>query len=206
MARPQPPLAGTHRVWQFIPKTIALFFFAFLCPAGAHAAGAIPHVNNSTTSLFAAPAGRALVYFVNDLHPGEAHVYLDDRAIAILSWNTYTAVVVPPGVRLVWGTTEARWHEFKEGWIYLLRLVRVGALSTAWAVDNPGSVGALVVDKQLTYVSADGATHARMQAQAEAGYKNAVKAAGDVLALPRHPRSYALDLPRRQPPAQRAGR
>ncbi len=206
MARRQIPLSGTYRVRHFIPKTIALFFFVWLCPAGLHAAGAIPHVNNSTTSLFAAPPGRALVYFVNDLHPGEAHVYLDDRAIAILSWNTYTAVVVRPGVHLIWGTTEARWHELKEGWTYLLRLVKVGALSTAWAVDNPGSVGALVVDKQLSYVAADVATRARLQAQAKAGYRNAVKAAGEVFALPRHPRSYALDLPRRQAPAQRAGR
>ncbi len=205
MARPQTPLAGTHRVRQFISKTIALFFFAWLFPACVDAAGATTHVTGSATGLFVPPPGRALVYFVNDLHPGEARVYVDHRAIAILPWNTYTAVVLRPGVHLLWGTSEARWHEFRGGWIYLLRLVKVGPLSTAWVVDNPGSVGALVADKQLSYVVSAAAILARMQTQAEAGYKSALKAAGDTLALPRRPRSYALDLPRGAQPALRAG-
>lgn len=207
MGRTHMPLAGMHRVRQFIPKSIAPLFFAWLCPVGANAADVMSPANGSaTTGLSTAPSGRALVYFVNDLHPGEAHVYVDDRAIAILSWNTYTAVLVRPGVHLVWGSSEARWHELKDGWTYLLRLVKLGALSTAWVVDNPGSVGALVADKQLRYVITDAGVRNRMQAQAEGGYENAARAAGEMLALPRRPRSYALDLPRKGRPAQRAGR
>lgn len=181
-----------------------------LCLAGAGAmkgAQAEPgddYVTSDTPAFFETRPTQALIYFVNDLSGGKAQIYLDDTAIGILPWKSYTAAIVKPGFHLVWGTSEARWYEFRAGWAYLLRLVKVGTLSSAWVTDNPGIIGALVVDKKLGYVMTSADSLSRLRARAAHDYRSAVKRAGTELALPYRKRYHTLELDGRSPASQHA--
>lgn len=200
------PSQGRGGGGPIIHSAVTVFFLTLLCTLSGGSAGETPGAHGSPPALLAAPPERALVYFVNDLYPGETHIYFDDKAVGILPWNSYTTAFVVPGVRLVWGTSEARRYEFKAGWAYLLRLVKVGPFATAWAVDNPGIVGALVADKKLAYVTTDTDALTRMSATAEARYGSAAKAAGPALALPFQRRFHTLELPEKRGRAARAAR
>jgi hypothetical protein len=171
---------------------------------GAQAEPSDDYVMSDTPAFFETRPSQALIYFVNDLSGGKAQIYLDNTAIGILPWKSYTAAIVNPGFRLVWGSSEARWYEFKAGWAYLLRLVKVGTLSSAWVTDNPGMIGALVADKKLAYVTASADSLSRLRAQAAHDYHSAVKRAGTKLALPYRKRYHTLDLNGRSPAAQQA--
>jgi hypothetical protein len=171
---------------------------------GARAEPSDDYVMSDTPAFFETRPSQALIYFVNDLSGGKAQIYLDDTAIGILPWKSYTAAIVNPGFRLIWGSSEARWYEFKAGWAYLLRLVKVGALSSAWVADNPGMLGALVVDKKLAYVTASADSLSRLRARAAHDYHSAVKRAGTKLALPYRKRYHTLDLNGRSPATQQA--
>ncbi|MFQ5935001.1 MAG: hypothetical protein ACE5LB_01140 [Acidiferrobacterales bacterium] len=192
-----PRIPGRCRIRRVIPSFLATLFLTL---GAAHSAADEPSFKRNDPVFFDTRPAQALVYFVNDLYAGEAHVYIDNTAIGILPWKSYTAVVADPGFRVVWGTSEARWYEFKPGWAYLLRLVKVGALSRAWVTDNPGIIGALVADKKLTYVTTQTDALARLQERAQHKYRDALKAAGAELALPYRRRLHALDL-KGQPPA-----
>jgi hypothetical protein len=162
------------------------------------------YITSDTPAFFDTRPSQALIYFVNDLSGGKAQIYLDDTAIGILPWNSYTAAIVNPGFRLIWGSSEARWYEFKAGWAYLLRLVKVGGLASAWVTDNPGIIGALVVDKKLAYVTTSADSLSRLRARAVHAYPSAVKRAGTELALPYRKRYHTVDLNGRNPAAQQA--
>jgi hypothetical protein len=60
--------------------------------------------------------------------------------------------------------------------------------------DNPGMVGALVVDKKLVYATPSAQALAHLQAKAADRYNGALKAAGSELALPYGKRFHALEL------------
>jgi hypothetical protein len=177
-----------------------------LCAVGAHAEPSEDDVKRDAPVFFEIRPGQALVYFVNDLNPSQAQVYLDSTAIGIVPRKSYTAAIINPGFRLVWGTSEARWYEFKAGWAYLLRLVKRGALSSAWVTDNPGMLGALVADKKLAYVTTHADILARLRAKAADSYEQAVKRAGTKLALPYRRRFHALDLGDKSPATRQAER
>lgn len=190
--------------------TCATLAVWLLCLAGtgtmksAQAEPSDDYVTSDAPAFFETRPSQALIYFVNDLSASKAQIYLDDTAIGILPWKSYTAAIVKPGFHLVWGTSEARWYEFRAGWAYLLRLVRVGTLSSAWVTDNPGIIGALVVDKKLGYVTTSGDSLSRLHARAAHDYQSAVKRAGTELALPYRKRYHTLDLEGRSPTAQHA--
>ena len=173
---------------------------------GAQAEPNDDYVASNTPAFFETRPSQALIYFVNDLSGGKAQIYLDETAIGILPWKSYTAAIVNPGFHLIWGSSEARWYEFKSGWAYLLRLVKVGTLSSAWVTDNPGIIGALVVDKKLAYITASADSLSRLRARAAHDYHNAVKRAGTELALPYRKRYHTLDLDGRNPATQQAQR
>jgi hypothetical protein len=149
---------------------------------------------------------RALVYLVNDLSDGTARVYIDSAPIGFLPRRSYTAAMVEPGFRLVWGTAEPTWYEFKAGWAYLLRRVRLSPLAHAWVADNPGIIGALVADKRLSYVTTDRETLTRQQIRAQKAYRNALKRAGSELALPYRKRFHTEDLAGQSPATLQAER
>lgn len=186
--------------------TLLLLFSTVLCIAPSHSLADDAYIKSKTPVFFDVESTRALVYFVNDLFDGTAHVYLDSTAIGFLPRQTYTAASVAPGFRLIWGTSEARWVEFKPGWTYLLRLVKVGTLSHAWVTDNPGSIRVLVLDKQLTYVATRESERARLQAKVDSRYQDAIKRAGTELALPFSKRFHTLDLGGKSPATVRAER
>jgi hypothetical protein len=171
---------------------------------GAQAEPSDDYVTSATPAFFETRPNQALIYFVNDLSGSKAQIYLDNTAIGILPWKSYTAAIVKPGFHLVWGTSEARWYEFRAGWAYLLRLVKVGTLSSAWVTDNPGIIGALVVDKKLGYVTTGADSLSRLRARAVHDYQSAVKRAGTELALPYRKRYHTLELDGRSPASQQA--
>jgi hypothetical protein len=103
---------------------LAALLSVLLSTAATRTLAADPQVTGQTPVFFDRQPNRALVYFVNDLYSAEAQVYLDNRAIGILPRKSYAAVMVQPGYRLIWGTSAARWHEFRAGRTYLLRLVK----------------------------------------------------------------------------------
>ncbi len=162
------------------------------------------YVTSDTPAFFETRPSQALIYFVNDLSGAKAQIYLDETAIGIVPWKSYTAAIVNPGFRLIWGSSEARWYEFKAGWAYLLRLVKVGTLSSAWVTDNPGIIGALVVDKKLAYVTPSADSLSRLRTRAAHDYQSAVKRAGTELALPYRKRYHTLELNGRGPASQQA--
>ncbi|MFQ5994967.1 MAG: hypothetical protein ACE5K1_07710 [Acidiferrobacterales bacterium] len=151
------------------------------------------HYRSHSPVYFKAASNRALVYFVNDLTDETVRVHVDGVAIGYLPTGAYTAASVRPGPRLVWGTSTARWHRFKPGWTYVLRLVSVGAIARAWASENPGMIGALVADKGLVYVTTDRRTLERLQTHAAKAYRDALTEAGDQFALPHQRRFHRLD-------------
>ncbi len=185
---------------------LATASLVLLCAPGTHAGPREDDVTRDAPVFFEIRPGQALVYFVNDLYPSEAQVYLDSTAIGILPRKSYTAAMVNPGFRLIWGSSEARWYEFKAGWAYLLRLVKAGSLSSAWVTDNPGILGALVADKDLAYVTTHADMLARLRAKAADSYEQAVKKAGTKLALPYRRRFHALDLGEQSPATRQAER
>jgi hypothetical protein len=189
-------------------RTCATLAVWLLCLAGttkvAQAEASDDYVTSDTPAFFETRPSQALIYFVNDLSGSKAQIYLDDTAIGILPWKSYTAAIVKPGFHLVWGTSEARWYEFRAGWAYLLRLVRVGTLSSAWVTDNPGIIGALVVDKKLGYVTTSADSLLRLRARAAHDYHSAAKRAGTELALPYRKRYHTLELDGRSPVSQQA--
>lgn len=185
---------------------LATASLALLCAPGAFAEPSEDAVTRDAPVFFEVRPGQALVYFVNDLYPGEAQVYLDSTAVGILPRKSYTAAIINPGFRLVWGSSEARWYEFKAGWAYLLRLVKAGTLSSAWVTDNPGILGALIADKNLAYVTTNADMLARLRTRAADSYAQAVKKAGTKLALPYRRRLHALDLGDKSPATRQAER
>jgi hypothetical protein len=189
-----------------ILAVLATVSIGLLCATGARAAASEDDVTRGAPVFFEIRPGQALVYFVNDLYPSEAQVYLDSTAIGILPRKSYTAAIINPGFRLIWGSSEARWYEFKPGWAYLLRLVKAGAMSSAWVTDNPGILGALVVDKNLGYVTTHADILARLHIKAAGSYEQAVKRAGTKLALPYRRRFHALDLGEKSPATRQAER
>ena len=189
-----------------ILAVLATASIGLLCATGARAAASEDDVTRGAPVFFEIRPGQALVYFVNDLYPSEAQVYLDSTAIGILPRKSYTAAIINPGFRLIWGSSEARWYEFKPGWAYLLRLVKAGAMSSAWVTDNPGILGALVVDKNLAYVTTHADILARLRIKAADSYEQAVKRAGTKLALPYRRRFHALDLGEKSPATKQAER
>ena len=192
---------------RFTGSIVAILAAALLAGVtDARAASSEDDVTRGAPVFFKTRPEQALVYFVNDLYPGQAEVLLGNTAIGILPRKSYTAAIVNPGFRLVWGTSEARWYEFKAGWAYLLRLVKAGALSRAWVTDNPGILGALVADKELAYVTTRANTLARLRTKAQASYEKAAKRAGTELALPYHKRFHVLDMGDRSPTTWQAQR
>ena len=185
---------------------LATAAIGLLCAPSAYAELREDKVTRDAPVFFEVRPGQALVYFVNDLYPGEAQVYLDSTAVGILPRKSYTAAIINPGFHLVWGSSEARWYEFKAGWAYLLRLVKAGTLSSAWVTDNPGILGALVVDKNLVYVTTNAEMLARLRARATDSYGQAVKKAGTKLALPYRRRLHTLDLGDESPATLQAQR
>ncbi|MFQ6021994.1 MAG: hypothetical protein ACE5NW_04680 [Acidiferrobacterales bacterium] len=193
---------GVH-VATLVPLVfVALSSLLVITPSHAREA----YTKSDSPVFFNIDPDRALVYFANDLLRGTAYVYLDSTPVGFVPRKCYTAAMVNPGFRLVWGTGEAKWYEFRAGWVYLLRLVRVGTLSSAWVTDNPGMIRALVVDKQLSYVITHNDRLTRMRAKAEARYKNALKRAGSELALPYYKRLHTLDLKGKSPASMQAER
>ena len=87
-----------------------------------------------------------------------------------------------------------------------MRLVKAGTISSAWVTDNPGILGALVVDKNLAYVTTHAALLARLRIKAADSYEQAVKRAGTKLALPYRRRFHALDLGEKSPATKQAER
>lgn len=187
--------------------TLAVWALCLIGAGAMRSAQAEPsddYVTSDTPAFFETRPSQALIYFVNDLSGSKAQIYLDNTAIGILPWKSYTAAIVKPGFHLVWGSSEARWYEFRAGWAYLLRLVKVGTLSSAWVTDNPGIIGALVVDKKLGYVTTSADSLSRLRARAAHDYQGAVKRAGTELALPYRKRYHTLDLEGRSPTSQHA--
>ncbi|GMQ90443.1 MAG: hypothetical protein BMS9Abin10_0821 [Gammaproteobacteria bacterium] len=180
--------------------TVALLCVLLLAPAAASRAQTNGAYATHPPVFFDVRRDRALVYLVNDLTDGTARVYIDGAPIGFLPRQSYTAAMVDPGFRLLWGTAGPKWYEFKAGWAYLLRLVRMGALARAWVEDNPGIIAALVADKRLRYVTTDRETLARQRLKAEKAYREALKRAGNEFALPYRRRFYTADL-QRQPTA-----
>lgn len=148
---------------------------------------------------------KALVYFVNDFSRGDAHVYVDSAPLGYVPRAAYTAAMLEPGVRLVWGTADAKWYDFRPGSVHLLRLVKVSGRSRVWVADNPGVVRGLVSRKKLAHVTTSKQGLAQLQAKAGNKYKSALKRAEDKLALPYQKGFYALDLEGNQPTSAKAG-
>lgn len=203
MGRPQVYLARR----QYCTRALLAAWITCLGSSATGSAQALAnedYITSDTPAFFDTRPSQALIYFVNDLSGGKAEIYMDDTAIGILPWKSYTAAMVNPGFHLVWGTSEGRWYEFKGGWAYLLRLVKIGALSSAWVTDNPGIIGALVVDKKLAYVTTSADSLSRLRARAAHAYQSAVKRAGTELALPYRKRYHTLDFNGRAPASQQA--
>lgn len=191
---------------RFARSIVAVLAATLLGATDAYAAPSEDAVTRDAPVFFKTRPEQALVYFVNDLYPGQAEVYLGNTAIGIVPRKSYTAAIVNPGFRLVWGSSEARWYEFKAGWAYLLRLVKAGTLSSAWVTDNPGILGGLVADKALAYVTTRASTMARLRVKAQESYEKAAKRAGTELALPYYKRFHVLDLGDESPATQQAQR
>ncbi|MFQ5757556.1 MAG: hypothetical protein ACE5H7_15880 [Acidiferrobacterales bacterium] len=198
-------------------------FFRERTPAAAYFAAALlsallllvaPHSRAQASGAYTAHPpvffklrhDRVLVYLVNDLSDGTARVYIDTVPIGFLPRRSYTAAMVEPGFRLVWGTSEPKWYEFRAGWAYLLRRVRLSPLAHAWVADNPGIIRALVADKGLSYVTTDPETLTRQQLRAQKTYRDALQRAGSELALPYRKRFHTQDLAGQSPAMLQAGR
>ncbi len=94
----------------FAPLVVVLFAVAGVAFADNTA------IKSGPPKLFKTDPNKALVYFVNDFSRGDAHVYVDRGPLGYVPRAAYTAVLLEPGVRLIWGTADAR-----------LRLRRVSA-------------------------------------------------------------------------------
>lgn len=161
-------------------------------------------IKSGPPKLFKTNPDKALVYFVNDFSRGDAHVYVDSAPLGYVPRATYTAALLEPGVRLIWGTADAKWYELQPGSLHLLRLVKVSGRSRVWVADNPGDIRELLLRKKLAYVTTSKQGRAQLRAKAGDKYKNALKRAEGKLALPYQKGFYALDLEGDQPTSAKA--
>jgi hypothetical protein len=161
-------------------------------------------IKSGPPKLFKTNPDKALVYFVNDFSRGDAHVYVDRAPLGYVPRAAYTAVLLEPGVRLIWGTADAKWYDFQPGSVHLLRLVKVSGRSRVWVADNPGVIRGLVLRKKLAHVTTSKQGLAQLQAKAGNKYRSALKRAEDELALPYQKGFYALDLEGNQPTSAKA--
>ncbi len=105
----------------------------------------------------AAPADRALIYLARLGPPAGFRkadaVYADEEPVALLPKNSYTAVAVAPGLRLVWwsvfGGVDGEWLTLERGQTYLLRGTPAGG---AWFLDDPERTQGLIAQRGLRRV------------------------------------------------------
>ena len=147
---------------------------------------------------------KALVYFVNDFSRGDAYVYLDSAPLGYVPRAAYTAAILRPGIRLIWGTADAKWYDFQPGSVNLLRLVKVSGRSRVWVADDPSVIQGLVLRKKLAYVITSKRGLAQLQAKAGNKYESALKRAEGELALPYQKGFYGLDLEGDRPTSARS--
>ncbi len=137
------------------------------------------YVKSDSPVFLEATPDRALVYFVEPSpQPWTVKVYLDKTPIAFLPRKSYIGVRVEPGIRLVWGTTDSEWFEFKRGRTYLLLYIQTGQYSSAWFMDDPDIPRPLVLQNKLAHVTTPEAGLERLRAKLEKKYKKALKEAG----------------------------
>jgi hypothetical protein len=187
-----------------IPRRKHVISFAPLVIAALFSVAGVAFADNAAIKsgppkLFKANPHKALVYFVNDFTRGDAHVYVDRAPLGYVPRAAYTAALLKPGVRLIWGTTDAKWYDFRPGSVHLLRLVKVSGRSRVWVADNPSDIRELVLRKKLMHVTTSKQGLAQLQAKVGNNYKTALKRAEDKLALPYQKGFHALDLEGNQP-------
>lgn len=181
-------------VISFAPLVIAVLFSVAGVAFADNAA-----IKSGPPKLFKTNPDKALVYFVNDFSRGDAHVYVDRAALGYVPRAAYTAVLLQPGVRLLWGTADAKWYDFRPGSVHLLRLVKVSGRSRVWVADNPKDIRELVLRKKLAHVTTSKQGRAQLRAKAGDKYKSALKRAEGELALPYQKGFHALDLEGEKP-------
>ena len=161
-------------------------------------------IKSSPPKVFKTDPNKALVYFVNDFSRGDAHVYVDKAPLGYVPRAAYTAVLLEPGVRLIWGTADAKWYDLHPGSVHLLRLVKISGRSQVWVADNPADIKDLLLRKKLAYVTTSKQGRAQLQAKTGDKYKSALKRAEGAFALPYQKGFYALDLEGDQPTSAKA--
>ena len=156
-------------------------------------------IKSAPAKFLQANPDKALVYFVNDFLRGDARVYVDSAPLGYVPRTAYTAAMLEPGVRLIWGTADAKWYDFQPGSVHLLRLVKVSGRSRVWVADNPGVVRELVLRKGLSHVTTSKQGLAQLQTKVGNKYRSALKRAEGKLVFPYQKGFYALDLEGDQP-------
>lgn len=139
------------RIW-------ALLVLALTAPALAEEA----YVREAASIVPVAPADRALLYFARLGRPAVLEdtdaMYVDANPVALLPKDSYAAVSVEPGLRLVWwsvfGSFDGHWFALKPGRAYLLR---AAPASGAWYLDDPQRLGELIAQRRLVHVRATAA-------------------------------------------------
>lgn len=139
---------------------VFLLTLTFTAPAKEH------YVVSDSPELLP-QSDRALVYFAHGIRltgaflkgrSAEMEVFVDANPIGVLPHNTYTAALVEPGFRHIYGLGWGEWVNFKPGRTYLVRLQ--DGLGDGF-LDDP----AIIRDLGFTYVTATEAGLAALRKQ-----------------------------------------
>ncbi len=134
------------------------------------------HIPEDATVLTPVPTGRALVYLAR-LGPAAGFrkadaVFVDQEPVALLPKDSYAAVSVAPGLRLVWWSVfdgvDGEWLKLEQGQAYLLRGTPAGG---AWFLDDPARIQGLVAQRGLRRVRLSEAGMRRLRAARGARYE-----------------------------------
>jgi hypothetical protein len=128
-------------------------------------------------------ADKALVYFV--VEPSDRlqiqKLYVDKHPVGFLPEGSYTATLVKPGIRLIWGPQwmgeqSGEWFEFKAGKHYLLETT---ASAQGWLLRHPARIVAVEKSEKLKYVEVTEVGLQKLHRNLDAKYEEARQHAGD---------------------------
>lgn len=129
-------------------------------------------------------ADKALVYFVVPGSRGfrAQKIYIDKHPIGVVPGNSYTATLVEPGLRLIWGSQRGEWFEFRPGKTYLLDTRGTSADTflqpPEWFLEHPAAI-AHVEKSELKYVQVTEVGVEKLREKLDHNYEEARRQAGN---------------------------
>lgn len=148
-------------------------------------------------------ADKALVYFVVQRFGGirAQKLYIDKHPIGVLPGGSYTATLVEPGLRLIWGSQRGEWFEFKPGKAYLLQTM---GISAEWFLQHPAAIAGVEKSKKLKYVKVTEAGLEKLREKLDDNYDKSRRQAGDPIPLTL-PISFEIAVAVSKPGAEKQG-